>query len=369
MLKKYIRPVLMLVIVLMSYSCSSASKFNNSPTNSEKIATPYGTNNTPGPNPTNNIVGEKTLESHYLTTASIQNINNTPTIATIPPTKSIPNYQIAFISGGDIYLTTQDGKSTEKLTDSHTITMFRWAPDGNHLFYYRNDLKNQLVDYDVEQRHEKKISLPNITYLSTFAISSDGQKLFLAQTSGDIISSSLTIVDINSLRILTTIQPLKKGITDSPIENICFTPTINQVILVYCAQTCGLSLLNLDTLEFKKYKDFVFGISMTCFPNKDSVAIDVVPSSLGLMKPSCTIPGCNTPDGIYNFNLDNKELTPLVLSNDFGQPVTSQSISMDGNFLLFQVGNSYDNANIKMMDLSTKKIVDVTAGYSPAWRP
>jgi len=225
-----------------------------------------------------------------------------------------------------------------------------------------------IYEYDLVHQRERGFSIPSSEgeQLSTFAISPDGKKLVLVQNSSNL-EQHLYIYDIDSETVLDTLQ--LNNFVRSITNDICFASDPNKVVLLYCAQSCGVSVLDLSAFESRLYEDFLFGTSVDCFTGEDAIAIEVAPSLSGYMAPFCDTSQCNLPDGIYKFDLGDEDLMPLVLDEKFDRIVTHPSISNDGMYLLFQIGHKIDDPTIGIMNLSTKEVDILTTGYLPAWRP
>jgi hypothetical protein len=280
----------------------------------------------------------------------------TPTVG--PPPAGGNLRQIGFLKDGNVWLINDDGSNQAQITNSGQVNYFRWSPDGERIFYSRIDIIDKLYVYDLASRQESSITIPRPSVDNTpnFDVSPDGKTLLLLMATEDTgLTYSLLSLDLGTgnIRQITSL--------DGAFVRVRFLNASDEVVLAECAQACGISTLNLENLQSEEFTDLVFGWAFDVLPGKRAIAVEHSLGFLGLV-PCGNDPACQVPSGIYEFDLDIRKYSPLVLDEE--QVVTEPDISADNNYLVFQRGG-----NIEIKNLSTGEITSLTSGSLPSWRP
>lgn len=269
--------------------------------------------------------------------------------------------QIGFLVDGNIWMVRADGSNKEQLTNSGKVNNFSWSPDGNQLFFTKFDTNDSMYVYDLGARQERQVVASGINSSTKFDISPDGKTiLFLTQNEG-MLSYILSSLNLET-GIITKITSLEGYFAGIQFLNS------SEVVLANCTQACEISTLNLIDLQSVEFTELVFGASFSSYSDKRSIAIEASAGFLGFVPCDDNDPACSLPSGIYEFDLNTRSYSSLVLDEDVGEAVTEPDISSDNLYLVFQIGN-LDNFYLAIKNLRTGEVNTLVSGRSPSWRP
>lgn len=128
------------------------------------------------------------------------------------PRTEILNKKIAYIRGGDVWLSNDDGRNQRKITSDESITSFRWLKNSSQFVYYsvfENLREIKIIDWETQEVNtihktiidmsKEQEGLPDDIqwYLHSLSVSPDATKIALG---GSIIypADGFVVYDINS---------------------------------------------------------------------------------------------------------------------------------------------------------------------------